>query len=119
LKLDALIDTGSLLAGIANFDAARRLASSSEIKSRFEGVIFFQVDDSSALSGTWMVMSCATLEIQPMHQSPILQSNAFILFDDARCRGSDFKMRRDAIAGLTLGMELTKDKLMQGIDMKL
>jgi hypothetical protein len=112
---NALIDTGAMLAGISNSDAALRLVSSSEIKLRFEGVIYFQVDDTSALSGSWMVISCATLVIQPIQQSPILPSNAFIIFDDARCRGSDFKMKRDSIALITLGMELTKDKLMQGI----
>jgi hypothetical protein len=42
-----------------------------------------------------------------------LSMQCFAVFDDARCRGSDLKLRRQAVGLLTLGPGLCKDKLMQ------
>ncbi|GAB4822814.1 hypothetical protein N2152v2_009860 [Parachlorella kessleri] len=38
---------------------------------------------------------------------------AFTIFDEARCRGADLKLRSDAVGLLTLGPATCKDKLMQ------
>ncbi|KAL3898247.1 MAG: hypothetical protein SGCHY_002870 [Lobulomycetales sp.] len=121
MEWNALIDTGSLLAGITNEKAAARLAKAikkraqfTEKTLKFEGVIYFNSEPENPLSGQWMVVSCTTLEVAIMHQSPILQRNSLILFDDARCRGSDMKLPADAVAGITLGSGITKDKLLQG-----
>ena len=47
--------------------------------------------------------------IIPWHM--VLQ--ALTLFDEARCRGADLKLRPDAVGLLTLGPATCKDKLMQ------
>ena len=36
-----------------------------------------------------------------------------MLYDDARSRGADIKLRQNAVAGVTLGASLTEDFLMQ------
>ena len=36
-----------------------------------------------------------------------------MIFDEARTRGADIKMKASTVAALTLGPNMTKDKLMQ------
>jgi hypothetical protein len=45
--------------------------------------------------------------------SPIKESETFVIFDEPRCRGTDLKLRSDAIGLLTLAPKLCKDKIMQ------
>jgi hypothetical protein len=45
--------------------------------------------------------------------SPLMERDTFALFDEPRCRGVDLKLRDDAIALLTLGQKICKDKVMQ------
>jgi hypothetical protein len=45
--------------------------------------------------------------------SPIKEKDAFIYFDESHCRGSDMKLKSNAVALLTLGRKMCKDKLMQ------
>jgi hypothetical protein len=49
----------------------------------------------------------------PRHCSPIRESQAFTIFDEARCRGADLQLRAEAVGLLTLGPTTRKDKLMQ------
>eukprot|EP00978_Attheya_sp_CCMP212_P011362 scaffold28040_cov54-Attheya_sp.AAC.6 len=51
--------------------------------------------------------------ILPKAVSPVLDHNAFAIFDEPRCRGSDLKLSNDAIAIITLGTGMCKDKFMQ------
>jgi len=46
--------------------------------------------------------------------SPIHERDAFVYFDESRCRGTDMKLKADAVAFLTAGPGMCKDKLMQG-----
>ena len=39
--------------------------------------------------------------------------STFVIFDEARTRGADLKMAEDVTAALSLGPQMTKDKLMQ------
>jgi len=50
----------------------------------------------------------------PKEQSPVNERNAFALFDEPRCRGSDLKLQAKAVAVQTLGRGMRKDKFMQG-----
>ncbi|KAL4176792.1 hypothetical protein KRP22_001733 [Phytophthora ramorum] len=50
----------------------------------------------------------------PLENASMLEKETFMIFDEARSRGSDMKLLPDAAAVLTLGPKLTKDKLMQG-----
>ena len=108
----ALIDAGGLIAGVSNFEAATHLSKllSSETGTglaRFSGVQFFNTDSS-----TWMVLE-ASGRCLPKGRSPISDADAFAFFDEARCRGADLKLRQDAVAVVTVGPGMTKDKLMQ------
>ncbi|KAI9096946.1 hypothetical protein DFS34DRAFT_621986 [Phlyctochytrium arcticum] len=112
-KYSALIDTGSLLAGASNEDAARFLISKTEdFDMKFKGVFYF--DSNFAGGGNWMVLDRSTKQVMSRERSPIRDDAAFILFDDARTRGADMKMQYNAVALLTLGPKMTKDRLMQG-----
>lgn len=48
-----------------------------------------------------------------MQQSPIKPRDAFVYFDDSRCRGADLKLSPSAVALITVGVKMCKDKLMQ------
>lgn len=37
----------------------------------------------------------------------------FVIFDEARTRGADLKMKEDVVAAISLGPKMTKDKFMQ------
>ena len=37
----------------------------------------------------------------------------FVIFDEARTRGADLKMKENVVAAISLGPKMTKDKLMQ------
>ncbi|KAF4128787.1 putative polycystin-1, partial [Phytophthora infestans] len=108
-KAQALIDTGALLAGVANHDAAKFLLEQSEFE--FAGVTYY---DSRDENNCWMIAEKARRIEVPLKKSSMLEKETFVIFDEARSRGSDMKLLPDAAAVLTLGPKLTKDKLMQG-----
>lgn len=73
---------------------------------RYQGVCFFFEREG------WTVLDRLG-RCLPRHSSPIAEREAFVIFDDARCRGADLQLRREAIGLLTLGPGICKDKLMQ------
>ncbi|MCO5562021.1 hypothetical protein L7F22_015647 [Adiantum nelumboides] len=111
-KYNALVDTGSLLAGVPNAKAAEFIVDRPNFDERFRGVFYF--DSSKANGGQWTVLDRSSRQAISQYESSIKESNAFVLFDDARSRGADMKLPTDAVAVLTLGPKLTKDKMMQG-----
>ncbi|CAK4925806.1 unnamed protein product [Aphanomyces euteiches] len=106
---NALIDTGSLLAGVSNQDIAEFMAAHEAFNEKYHGVVYFDPNQHQ-----WMVLNRQTRQILELHISPIKECHCFVLFDDARSRGTDMHLQPDAVAVLTLGPKLTKDKLMQG-----
>ena len=109
--VSVLIDAGALLAGVKNADAAvfviDQLAQSAAVNplsSRLKGVVYFD--------GSWMVRSREG-RVQPLRGASILEKDAFVIFDESHCRGADMKLNRDAMAVLTLGPMMAKDKLVQ------
>ncbi|TDH71203.1 hypothetical protein CCR75_007292 [Bremia lactucae] len=107
-KAQALIDTGALLAGVFNHNAAKYLLEQSDFA--FAGVTCF---DSRIEKNCWMIAEKARRVEMPLKESSMLEKDTFVIFDKARSRGSDMKLLTDAAAVLTLGPKLTKDKLMQ------
>jgi hypothetical protein len=75
----------------------------------FDGVCYFD----SALN-KWMMLDCRTGSHYSKEVSPIHERDSFVIFDEARSRGADMKLAPNAYAAITLGLKLTKDKLMQG-----
>ena len=102
--LAALIDSGALMAGTANKDVAIYLAERLD-PDIFQGVVYFDLNQ-------WWVRDGLGRE-WPKHASPIHEQDAFVYFDESRCRGSDMKLKINAEAVLTLGPNMCKDKLMQ------
>ncbi|KAJ8606838.1 hypothetical protein CTAYLR_009177 [Chrysophaeum taylorii] len=112
----ALIDAGALMAGFTNRQVALKIlellelqqnqvgSSSSSSSSSLEGVVFFE-------ENSWLVRSGD--REWPLATSPIPESRAFVYFDESRCRGADMKLAPDAVATLTVGPGMRKDKLMQ------
>ncbi|KAG2501267.1 hypothetical protein HYH03_001073 [Edaphochlamys debaryana] len=106
VELSALIDCGALLAGTSNRAAAAYLLSRLD-RGRYRGVTYFDEGERS-----WVVEDRQGRRA-PRHASPIPEADTFVLFDDARCRGADLKLRLGAVGLLTLGPDSTKDKVMQ------
>ncbi|RKP17048.1 hypothetical protein ROZALSC1DRAFT_24598, partial [Rozella allomycis CSF55] len=110
---NALIDTGSLLAGKSNKELAEYiLLQNSFINSDFKGICYFDVNFGT--NGQWMVIEKGTNKINTLVDSHIHEKDTFVIFDDARSRGADMKLKDDATAVITLGPKITKDKFMQG-----
>ena len=104
--VSALIDAGGLMAGAANADVAVRMLGRLP-SSAFRGVVYF--DDRR---GEWVVRDFKGQE-WPKRSSPIHERDAFVYFDESRCRGADMVLRPEACAVLTLGPKMGKDKFMQ------
>lgn len=58
-----------------------------------------------------MIISCDG-GLWELRSAPIRERDAFVIFDEAHCRGVDMKMR-DGRAVLTLGPDMCKDVMMQ------
>ncbi|KAI9329926.1 hypothetical protein DFJ73DRAFT_901188 [Zopfochytrium polystomum] len=106
---NALIDAGSLLAGTDNEALAEFIVNHASFPSKFRGVCYFDVRKQC-----WIILNKQTLEKLRKELSSIPERDTFVIFDDARTRGADMKLPHDAVAVLTLGPAMVKDKLMQG-----
>jgi len=107
-QYSALIDCGALLAGLSNLDVARILTEGYfQEETDLKGVTFF---DESRMA--WMVME-KTGRCLPKNQSPFKSKQTFALFDEPRCRGVDLKLDVNAVAVMTVGPMMCKDKFMQ------
>ncbi len=110
-KADALIDAGSLLAGISNSQAAAYLRDKVQ-DSDYKGIIYFETNCERP-EGNWYVLNVQTEECQPKADSAIRDWESIVIYDDARTRGSDMKLRDNALGLLTIGPKIIKDKLVQ------
>jgi hypothetical protein len=105
--MHALIDCGALLAGTDLLDFSKRILVLLPM-DEFGGVLFFD----GARSHEWIILE-RTGRLLQKDISPVKESKTFAIFDEPRCRGTDLKLRSDAVALLTLAPKLCKDKLMQ------
>ena len=111
----ALIDAGALLAGVELADAgAMLLGLLREAGSPLQAVVYFQrtAGGQGADGGEW-VLADSLGRRWPLRLAPVRERDAFVVFDERHCRGSDMKLRPEASAVLTLGPGMAKDKLMQ------
>ncbi|CAM9858519.1 unnamed protein product [Ectocarpus sp. 6 AP-2014] len=109
-----LVDCGALLGRVSSKEAARFLLSSEgRLPETFPGVVFFDASrGTAAVGGEWMVLDRVGRSVA-LSGSPIRASEAFAIYDEARCRGADLKLSPDATALLTIGPKNGKDKVMQ------
>ena len=103
----ALIDAGATMAGLSNLEVAHRVISLLPEDSPQEGVVYFDKKEAS-----WYVLNRRG-RMWPQSSSPIHEKDAFVYFDESRCRGADMKLKPDAMAILTVGPDMCKEKLMQ------
>jgi hypothetical protein len=75
--------------------------------SRHHGVCFY-----SPTAKHWMIQD-AKGRCTPKSSSNLQEADCFVVFDDARCRGADLRLRQNALGLLTVAPGLQKDKLMQ------
>ena len=107
----ALVDAGALLAGVELAGAAKyTLELLRSAGSDLAAVAYF--DAASGHAGEW-VLADHQGGLWPKQRAPVTERDAFVIFDEARCRGADMRLRRDARVLLTLGPCMGKDKLMQ------
>lgn len=112
-RVHALIDAGALLAGSNSFQVAKALVE--ELKNvqdrdqgqRLDGVCFFDQK-----RGTWRILELDG-RCDDVGWSAVAEHDTFVVFDEARCRGVDKRLRPDAKALLTLGPGMCRDKLVQ------
>lgn len=104
---DALIDAGATMAGLSNEQVADTLCKMLPAESRLQGVYYFEPRES-----TWKVLSRRGRR-WPQSSSPLRERDCLVYFDESHCRGSDMKLKPDAMAVLTIGPGMCKDKLMQ------
>lgn len=110
LDVDVLIDAGASMAGLTNKDVANAIilmAQNSRFSKKRKGIVYYENHTKN-----WMVESWDK-QCWPLGSSPIRECDAFVYFDEAHCRGADMKLKDAAVALLTIGPEMRKDKLMQ------
>ncbi|EJK67911.1 hypothetical protein THAOC_10982 [Thalassiosira oceanica] len=105
--LHAIIDCGALLAGVDLPMLSVNLLSSLP-EDDVDGILFFDNEVRD-----WVILERSGRQY-PKDLSPVEEDRVFAIFDEPRCRGTDLKLRADAVAVLTLGPNLCKDKLLQG-----
>lgn len=106
--MHAIVDCGALLAGTDLHEISTKFLNILPV-AEFGGVLFYD----SVNCHDWVILERSG-RVLPKDISPITEKEAFVIFDEPRCRGTDLKLRSDAIALLTLAPKLCKDKLMQG-----
>jgi hypothetical protein len=105
-RTTALIDAGAMMAGKTNLEVADYLLDGTTAAC-FRGVVYF-----SHSHGEWRVRNHQGAEWSKS-SSPIHERDAFVYFDESRCRGADMKLLQTAKAVLCLGPKMQKDKFMQ------
>ena len=83
-QTSALIDAGATMAGLSNSEVAAEVLSLL-LKTKTQGVVFF---DTAREPKTWVVRNRNGHE-EPLKSSPIHERDAFVYFDESRCRGAD------------------------------
>jgi hypothetical protein len=108
---EVIIDVGSQILELNNLQVAERWLelTSSVSESRKEAVIFF--DGSDELS-----VVDRKGHVEPLQTSPFSKhmDSCFVFLDEAHTRGTDLRLPAKYRAAVTLGANLTKDRLVQG-----
>jgi hypothetical protein len=99
------------MTGVSNKGAAAFLMKYAAFAQKgLQGVMYFDVE-----LDCWMILEFKACVTKPRSKCSMMDKDTFIIFDDARTRGADMKMSQGAVAMVTLGPQMTKDKFMQGV----
>ena len=97
VNFNALIDAGATMAGLSNQEVASQILKLLPRTSPLQGVVYFEV-----AANAWYLINRRGRQ-WPLGSSPIHESDAFVYFDESRCRGADMKLNSNATAVLTIG----------------
>jgi hypothetical protein len=105
-----IIDVGAQVLELGNLEMAQTWLELSPDDEKNKAVVFFDEHDHICVldrRGT----------VEPLHTSPYSsEMDACLVFlDEVHTRGTDLKLPRDYRAAVTLGANLTKDRLVQGM----
>ena len=112
-SIEVIIDVGSQILELSNIAVAKRwleLTTNDNTKAEKHAVVFF--DDNDELS----VINRKGL-VEPLQTSPFARQldSCLVFLDEAHTRGTDLRLPEHYRAGVTLGANLTKDRLVQGM----
>lgn len=103
MEADVLIDAGAVCSDYSNSEVASRFAAARQKKP----VVYYDAEMKD-----WVVRDGGGQKWS-LQSSPIKERDCLVFIDEVRCRGTDLKLRPGAVGLLTLGLGITKDKLMQ------
>ncbi len=95
-QLHAIIDCGAILAGTNLREFSQSLLQYFKDDS-FGGILYYDDIDLH----DWVILEKSG-RCLPKDISPVRDEDAFVIFDEPRCRGTDLKLRTEAVALLTL-----------------
>ncbi|KAF2131741.1 hypothetical protein P153DRAFT_336326 [Dothidotthia symphoricarpi CBS 119687] len=105
-EIRVILDVGANVLEFDNTQFAERWLSMRK-NDRTQAVVFFKEEESSVLD--------VSGRIEPLQTSPFAKQLdlCLVYLDEAHTRGTDLKLPRDFRAAVTLGANLTKDRLVQ------
>ncbi|KAL6876310.1 hypothetical protein HDV57DRAFT_502181 [Trichoderma longibrachiatum] len=103
-----ILDVGAQIIELDNLQFAQRWLDSSEDKVSVQAVIFFNDADE-------LTVIDRSGKAEPLQLSPFASQldQCLVFLDEAHTRGTDLRLPSDYQAAVTLGANLTKDKLVQ------
>jgi hypothetical protein len=104
-----ILDVGAQILELNNRQVAERWLSISD-EEHSKAVVFFNDDEELSVLDR-------RGRVELLHESPFSKhlGDCLIYLDEAHTRGTDLKLPRDYRAAVTLGANLTKDRLVQGM----
>ncbi|KAJ8128034.1 hypothetical protein O1611_g5602 [Lasiodiplodia mahajangana] len=105
-----ILDVGAQILELDNLGVAEKWLSSVHDSKETEAVVFFGANDELSVLDR-------KGRIEPLQVSPYINQldHCLVFLDEAHTRGTDLKLPRHYRAAVTLGANLTKDRLVQGI----
>ena len=111
-EVRVVLDVGATILKMGNEQVARSWLSMRK-NEQTQAVVFFSDEQLSVLD--------TTARVEPLQISPFTNhlDQCLVYLDEAHTRGTDLKLPRNYRAAVTLGANLTKDRLVQGMMLQL
>ncbi|OTA00440.1 hypothetical protein A9Z42_0000130 [Trichoderma parareesei] len=107
-KSRVILDVGAQIIELNNLQFAQRWLSSNKDNASVQAVVFFNDADE-------LTVMDRSGKVEPLQSSPFASQldQCLVFLDEAHTRGTDLRLPLDYQAAVTLGANLTKDKLVQ------
>ena len=105
-----ILDVGAQILELTNLEVAQTWLRMLGDDERTKAVVFFDDHDRICVLNRHNI-------IEPLHTSPYASQldSCLVFLDEAHTRGTDLKLPQKYRAAVTLGANLTKDRLVQGV----